>query len=252
MPRSTTRTTEEKSIKDAPDAILSALADAGFTIPAVGQRSLAGGVTLVTVPQTASDRAWNVSHNNPVFRRFTLPAPERTDRGSSEGSVFTARFVSGGFTVAEAVDYLIEEGWVESAVKAEMGRSDLPREDAEAAVSMALARVAVGWVAERITADSDRFAKMSEENDMAGQDFYDRNSDELVQLRRWTFGRWHAGAGETTDENGNPIVYYADIGGEVVYSRDYTDLTADLREYHGVTNDELETAWFLFGQLPEI
>lgn len=254
MPQSTNGTAVERceSIKDAGVDAIDTLADAGFTVPIVETAVIPGGVRALLVPKETSDQAWICSRNNPVFLNFSLPSPDRTDRGSIEGSVFTARFVRSDFTVSDGVNHLIEEGSVEKAIKVEMSERNLDRTFAEAVVCLAIARVAVGWAAEVRTGRTDRFSKMSEENDMAGQDFYDNSTDDLIQLRRWTFGRWHKGSGDTVDKNDNPIVYYTEVGGEMFYSRDYTDITAKLRDFHSVSNQEIQAAWFLKGQLNEI
>lgn len=161
---------------------------------------------------------------------------------SGQSSV-TARFVRRELTVRQAIRELDDNGQIVPILNEAFDRVD----DKSVAMNITqfiLWQFAKGWVAERALAESDRFAKMAESNDIGGQDLYDRESDNPVQVksvsRGYKPGAWgkrpslEGSRGNYRDENGVPVLFYQfDDSGHLVVGKDHCKTNARAAERAG-------------------
>lgn len=197
---------------------------------------------FVLMSDTIGVRKWDfanesrlVREGNQAFKSWNLPR-NKGNVSQSNKSVFTSRFVWSDMSVEEAVRYVIESGqFAEAVSELKENRPSWDSDFCQAVMTYNLYIVAKGWLAESQMADKSEMSKLWETNDLAGQDF--QADDTFIQLKSWTFGL-HNG-NPNTDDNGNKVVYYAWIDGEINWSEDYTDLTDKMMDKAYVNFDDL-------------
>lgn len=174
--------------------------------------------------------ARKVRFGNSAFKNWSLPKVDGSVKQTNK-SIFTSRYVWSNISLSDAVKHVIESGQFGDAVDELMNQyPDMPAEVAEAVMSYNLYIVAKGWVAESQVADKfDDMSKLWESNDLAGQDF--QMSDTFIQLKSFTRG-FHQN--DTSDENGNLMMYWGWVSDRLVVSTDYTEVVSQIRDNYMV------------------
>lgn len=232
------------------ESVAAGLEACGF--PALGPGDFEESVAGVAFkPECAADLQKFINTTESVDALAVESAGDSVFGEHSGSSTATARFVRREMTVPEAIREFHEQGQIEAILndaRRHFADSGMP---AGAVLQFTLWTFAKGWVAERALAETERFTKMAESNDIGGQDFYDTETGEYVQVKSITRGYradgWEATGrpalqgtrGNHRDENGVTVMYY-DItkSGDLVYGRNHCDVNGASVEGTAVTKTD--------------
>lgn len=175
--------------------------------------------------------AREMRHCNTFWRNLHVPSDKgQINVGSSH--LVTSRFVRNNWTIEEVITYLVKSRQLDR-VKRELldSRPEITPQEADSAIAYSLYIVAKGWVAERqLNELSERYVKMGETHDKGGIDFIDSlkpgefmDKDARIQLRSWRHG-YDIRNGTKHDKNGNKLLFWAWIHGELHTSEDWKAL----------------------------
>lgn len=214
--------TDAESRRNIMAAVATGLEKCGFPALAAEQWEVGGYAEHPEFRQIAM----NV-RNDPAYEAFLLDSAGHSVLGDHSGkSSVTSRIVSRDLTIAEALAEFDERGHLEKALNATFDMTG------DKSLSLDIFQYnlflfAKGWEAEKALRDSERFSKAAESNDLGGQDFYDNDADEYVQLKGVAYGyralQAEGSRGNHKDEHGVPVVYYQfDDSGAIHVSDDHT------------------------------
>lgn len=217
------------------------LRELGYTTPNAELLTAEDGrapVPEIATPARAAEKEGAFGHLAPQS------SPDAVFGEHSGQSTTTARHVRAENTIPETIRELDGEGQIEAAVaKCEAANYGIDRPAAEKAVSYKLAVFAKGWAAEAYLASGDRFRKAAESNDIAGQDAYDTENDEYVQIKSVTAGykgRLEGDRGNHQDADGNPVVFYQwDCRGNLHVDGDYTAANGSAAAVAGISKTQI-------------
>lgn len=214
--------TEAPTRKDVMDFVASAMKEAGFPAVEAEQWELGG---IAEKPEFANFA--RTVQEIPEVQALNVESAGDSVFGEHSGaSSMTARFVRRDMEIGEAVSELADSGQIEAALNAVYERCG-DKHLAIDVVQYLLFLFAKGWVAEKALAQTDRFSKVSESQDIGGQDFYDNAREEYVQVKAASHGfRAYQDSGATGNHvvDGVPVVYYQfDDTGSIHVADAHTD-----------------------------
>jgi hypothetical protein len=185
---------------------------------------------------------------NTFWNNLHIPSDKsQINVGSSH--LVTSRFVRNDWTIEQVITYFIKSRQLDR-VRRELldNRSDITPEEADSAIAYSLYIVAKGWMAEQqLNERSRRYVKMGETHDKGGIDFIDSSKsgefmDEnaRVQLRSWRHG-YDIRNGTSHDENGNKLLFWAWINGQL-FTSDCWKTLCDKKRL-SLTREQMAREW---------
>lgn len=219
--------------KDVMESVVAGLEECGFPALAAEEWEIGG---IADKPDFANEV--RTIQNVPAVQALSLRDSGHSVFGDHSGqSVTTSRFVNREMTVEEAIQELDERGMIEGALN-EIFQITRDKAKSLDILQYTLWLFAKGWVAERALASGDRFKKVAESQDIGGQDFYDSDRDEYIQLKAVSHGfRAYQDSGGRGNHSvdGTTVAYYQfDESGNVVVDYDHTTANGEAADTAGV------------------
>jgi hypothetical protein len=181
--------------------------------------------------ESVTKLARNIRYASYFWSQLHIPADKSQIKlGSSH--LVTSRFVHNNWTVPEVIEYFVRSRQIERIRNEVLAtHPDKPPKVIDEAISYSLYLVAKGWVVETQLNDlSDKYVKMGETHDKGGIDFINKelsgqfmDKRAMRQLRSWRHG-YDIENGTKHDENGNKLLFWAWIHGELHTSEDWKAL----------------------------
>lgn len=221
----TAMATEAPTRKSVMSSVARAMQEAGFPAVEACEWELGG----IAEKPAFADLARSLQEIPEVQALNVESAGDSVFGEHSGASSMTARFVRRDLEIGDAIAELADSGQIEAALNAVYERTG-DRHLALDVVQYLLFLFAKGWVAEKALARTDRFSKVSESQDVGGQDFWDNEREEYVQIKSVTHGfRAYQDSGSAGNHvvDGVPVVYYQfDDRGQIHVADAHTDANA--------------------------